>query len=313
MNSDIKNVLPRDAATIDQITQMAGFQAAAGAVKFREHLSKDDGRLVEAWSGMGWYEKDTASFALLAAKIIQSGYSVNTLTARLRVLALLKIIRPTSTGGRIAKTPPEGSPFGDMWPHQRLGYKTWSEFVLGPGAGISAADGSYIKGPGLDFGQGIRDDDPDADEKRDRALKYERDLFRGYQRLMDLMPETALPHSAEDLQTHFRVKLGGELTVKAIEELGQKGTTGRTLSDPGEEPVKPKRRVISQDPEKAAVTVQQAAETTDNPEAYIRKIAEIIQPPAPDPVDCLAELVERHDNAFLRQLVNALSDYLETH
>ena len=313
MTPDIKNLLPRDAATIDQITQMAGFQAAAGAVKFREHLSKDDGQLVEAWSGMGWYEKDTASFALLAAKTIQSGYSVNTLTARLRVLALLKIIRPNGSGGRMPKAPPEGSPFGDMWPHQRLGYKTWGEFVLGPGAGISASDGSYIKGPGLGFGQGIRDDDPDADEKRQRALKYEQDLFRGYQRLMDLMPETVLPHSAEDLQSHFRVKLGGELTVEAIRELGNKDLAGTTLSEE-DEPAKPKRRrVISQDPEKAAVTVQQAAETTDNPEAYIRKVAEIIRPSAPDPVDCLAELVERHDNAFLHQLLNALSDYLVSH
>ena len=313
MNSDIKNVLPKDAATIDQITQLAGFQAAAGAVKFKEHLSKDDGRLLEAWSGMGWYEKDTASFALLAAKTIQSGYSINTLTARLRVLALLKIIRPTGTGGRMPKAPPEGSPFGDMWPHQRLGYNSWGEFVLGPPAGISGPDGAFIKGPGLGFGHGIKDDDPEADEKRQRALKYEQDLFRGYQRLMDLLPETALPHSAEDLQTHFRASLGGELTVDAIEKMGQKGTAGRTLSDPDEKPEPKRRRVISQDPEKAAVTVQQAAETTDNPKAYIRKIAEIIQPPAPDPVDCLAELVERHDNAFLRQLLNALSDYLETH
>lgn len=313
MNSDIKNVLPQDAATIDQITQMAGFQAAAGAAKFKDHLSKDDGRLLDAWSGMSWYEKDTASFALLAAKTIQSGYSINTLTARLRVLALLKIIRPSGSGGRMPKAPPEGSPFGDMWPHQRLGYKTWGEFVLGPPAGISGSDGAFIKGPGLGFGHGIKDDDPDADEKRQRALKYEQDLFRGYQRLMDLLPDTALPHSAEDLQTHFRASLGGDLTVEAIRELGNKDLAGTTLSEE-DEPEKPKRvRRISQDPEKAAVTVQQAAETTDNPEAYIRKIAEIIQPPAPDPVDCLAELVKRHDNAFLHQLSNALSDYLESH
>lgn len=312
MTSDIKDLLPKDAATIDQITQTAGFQAAAGAVKFKDHLSKDDGRLHEAWSGLGWYEKDTASFALLAAKTIQSGYSINTLAARLRVLALLKIIRPTGTGGRMPKAPPEGSPFGDMWPHQRLGYSSWGEFVLGPPAGISGSDGAFIKGPGLGFGHSIKDDDPEAEEKRQRALKYEQDLFRGYQRLMDLLPETALPHSAEDLQTHFRASLGGDLTVDAIEKLGQKSTARRTLSEE-DEPAKPRTRRISQDPEKAAVTVQRAAETTDNPAAYIRKIAEIIQPSAPDPVGCLAELVERHDNAFLRQLSDVLLDYLETH
>lgn len=310
MNSDIKNVLPKDAATVDQITAVAGFQAAAGAVKFKDHLSKDDGRLHEAWSGLGWYEKDTASFALLAAKTIQSGYSINTLAARLRVLALLKIIRPEGTGGRMPKAPPEGSLFGDMWPHQRLGYNTWGEFVLGPPAGISGPDGTYIKGPGLGFGHGIKDDDPEAGEKRQRALKYEQDLFRGYQRLMELLPETALPHSVEDLQTHFRASFGDELTVEAIRDLGKKDGAGTTLSDPE----KPKRvRRISQDPEKAAVTIQQAAETTQDPATYIKKVAEIICPSSPDPVDCLAELVERHDKAFLQRLAAVLSDYLETH
>lgn len=304
MTTDIKSVLPHDAATVDQIQATAGFQASASAVKFRDHLTKESGRLSEAWSALGWYEKDTASFALLAAKTIQSGYGVNTLAARLQVLALLKIIRPTGSGGRMPKAPPEGSQFGDMWPHQRLGYQTWGEFVLGPAAGITGPDGAYLKGPGLGFGHGINADDPEADKQRERALAYERDLFRGYERLMDLLPESALPHTPEDICTHFRASFGGELTVKAIQELGQgkKHTTGCTVS---------RSRVLAQDPAKAAVTVQKAAEATKDPEAYIKKIVEVISPVPPTPADCIAELIRRYDRQFLKDLAIALGNYLD--
>jgi hypothetical protein len=303
--TDIKSVLPSDAATIDQIQSKAGFQASAGAVKFREHLTKEQGQLSDAWSALGWYEKNTASFALLAAKTIQSGYGVNTLSARLQVLALLKIIRPTGSGGRMPKAPPEGSPFGDLWPHQRLGYRTWGEFVLGPAAGLSGPDGAYIKGPGLGFGQGIRADDPEADKQRERALAYERDLFRGYERLMDLLPESALPHTPEDICSHFRASFGGELTVDAIEDLGKSEKHGAC-------PTVSRTRRLAQDPAKAAVTVQKAAQATKDPEAYIRQIVEVISPAPPTTADCIAELIQRYDRQFLKDLALALGDYLDS-
>ena len=304
MTADIKSVLPSDAATVDQIKATEGFQASAAAVKFREHLTKEQGQLSEAWSALGWYEKDTASFALLAAKTIQSGYGVNTLAARLQVLALLKIIRPAGSGGRMPKAPPEGSPFGDLWPHQRLGYRTWGEFVLGPAAGISGPDGSYVKGPGLGFGHGINADDPNAAERREKALAYERDLFRGYERLMELMPQSSLPHTPEDICQHYRATAGGDLTVDAIQELGQteKRTAGCTVS---------RSRVLAKDPVKAAVTVQKAAETTQDPEAYIRRLVEAIKPAAPTPDECAEELVSRYDVPFLKLLVQALCQHLE--
>ena len=316
MTDNIKNVLPRDAATISEIQASDGFRAAAPAAKFKDHVSKDAGQLSEAWSALGWYGKDTASFAFLAAKTIQSGYGVNTLEARLRVLALLKIIRPTSNGGRMPKRPPEGSPYGEMWPHQRLGYSTWGEFVLGPAAGISGPDGSYIKGPGLGFGAGIDPSDPDAKAKQDRALAYERDLFRGYERLMALLPETALPHNPDDIRAHYRQVAGGELTVELLHAMGQrekkerkeeqeKNRTTRCTVSQGE-------RKLAKNPTRAAATVQRAAAATGDPAGYLRQIAEAIAPPAPTPAECIAELARRYDRQFLEELCVALADYITT-
>lgn len=301
--TDIKDILPRDAANITEIHSTAGFKAAAPAAKFKDHLLKDQGQLSEAWSSLGWYEKDTASFAFLAAKTIQAGYSVNTLETRLRVLALLKIIRPEGNGGRMPKRPPEGSVFGDKWPHQRLGYETWGDFVLGPTGGITANDGSYIKGPGLGFGSGIDSSDPNADRKRQLALQYERNLFRGYDRLMELLPESALPHNPEDIRAHYRASVGADLTVEAIMALGkgEKGGTGSTLSSP---------RTISRDPQRAAATVQKAADATPDPSTYIRRLVEAVAPSPSTPEECAKDLAARYDRKFLEQLAIAIAEYI---
>lgn len=183
----------------EQVVRAFGF-----AHELEERALGVDGAARVAEGRLTAIDPASAEYALAVAALVSKGNeSVQRNFAIL--MRFLGEIRPPQTGGRMAtKQIPER--FKGEWPHQRLGHRTWTDFVTAPIRGeVDGRTREFKKPPGLGW-----------------TKDYEGKLHKGYEVIRDLVTR-AMPEAPPEAIAARVDEVAQGAGARAVEEIGKVG------------------------------------------------------------------------------------------
>lgn len=185
----------------EEVVRLFGF-----ARDFKEQSQRFEGagRVVEG--KLTTLDPASAEYALAVTTLVAEGDDSLHESARENFALLLRVlseIRPPKAGRGPMRKKDVPEKFGGMWPHERLGHKSWTSFVTSPPRGeLDKGTRQFVRPPGLGW-----------------SSQYETNQFKGRKFIVELVDQARPEASEEEKKQAIDAAVAGA-GVKGTKVLG---------------------------------------------------------------------------------------------